>query len=432
MATSYDNLMAALKRRLSARTLDEHGRATQFIRRQRTIGAADFVWSVVMSRFSTGLPGFDQARRIFQQLSKAQIWPRPFQMRFKTTSAVELFVAAFESAVEQWRQRRRIEHPLAKYFSDIVVIDSTVVRLNDRLHRLFPGHLQAAAELKATLAISVFGLVPLAARLTSRKIHDSKLFPDQATFRRGSLLLFDNAYAAYGKLGELARAGFLFVAPMRKHGVARVLRVRRGPKAVRAKVARNPGGVPLRSLLARDVRVAGTWDLDVLVRPQVGDRTEIPMRLVIRPGRKRSYFYLTNVSAAWSGEAISELYRLRWQIELVFKELKQHLSLESIPTKDPRAAQVFVWASLLALAVSRTVAAVLTPLSKLNGLAAMQAVALASKALRSSLDLFVRFLATEPSQRLAREILDAIARSATRRDSRRPDSFQRLLSFVPA
>jgi putative transposase len=432
MATTYDNLMAALKRRLSAQTLDEHGRATLFIRRQRTIGAADFVWSVVMSRFATGVPGFDQARRIFQQLSRAEIWPRPFQMRFKATSAVQLFAVAFESAVQQWRQRRRIEHPLAKHFSDIVAIDSTIIQLNDRLRRLFPGHMRAAAELKATLAISVFGLVPLAARLSSRKIHDSKLFPDEASFHRGSLLLFDNAYAAYGRLGDLARAGFFFVAPMRKHGVAHVLGVRRGPKAVRATVAKTPGGVPLRSLLPRDVRVAGTWDLDVLVRPRVGDHTEVPLRLVIRPGRKRSYFYLTNVQQNWSAEAVAELYRLRWQIELVFKELKQHLSLESIPTKDPRAAQVFVWASLLALAVSRTVAAVLTPLSKLNGLAATQSVALSSKALRSCLDLFVRFLAVDASPRLARYILHAIASRSTRRNRARVDSFHRLLSLAPA
>jgi len=51
----------------------------------------------------------------------------------------------------------------------------------------------------------------------------------------------------------------------------------------------------------------------------------------------------------WGAEAIPELYRLRWQIELVNNELKQHLALESVPTKDPNAAQVFGWASLLAL-----------------------------------------------------------------------------------
>ena len=433
MAEGYDKLTTALKQRLPAATLDWHGRATQFIRRLRTVGAADFVWAVVASRFATGIPGFDQARRIFQQLSGDHIWPRPFQMRFKSTAAVELFAAAFESAVARWRHRRRIEHPLTKHFADIVAIDSTIIQLNDRLRRVFPGHMHAAAELKATLAISVFGLVPLIARLSSRKIHDSKLFPELSTFSPGALLLFDNAYAAYGKLGEIAGAGLHFIAPMRRHGMPHVLRVRRGPKRVRAKVASASRAVPLRSLLGRDVRVADTWDLDVLVRPSVGDdRGPIPMRLVIRPGRKRSYFYLTNVSHRWKAEAVAELYRLRWQIELVFKELKQHLSLEAVPTKDPRAAQVFVWASLLALTVSRTVTAVLTPLRRLNGLAAKQAVAQASKALRTCLDLFVRLLAGDVTGRLASEILGAISRRAARPERTRIDSFHRLIPLAPA
>jgi len=41
-------------------------------------------------------------------------------MRFKEQSAVALFQRAFDDAVGPWRQRRRIAHPLAKHFSDIV------------------------------------------------------------------------------------------------------------------------------------------------------------------------------------------------------------------------------------------------------------------------------------------------------------------------
>jgi len=91
-------------------------------------------------------------------------------------------------------------HRLARHFPDIIAIDSTIVRLNDRLRRIFPGHMGTPSELKITVALSVFGLLPLAARLTSRKIHDSHLFPDLSLFRPGSLLLFDNAYAAAAEL----------------------------------------------------------------------------------------------------------------------------------------------------------------------------------------------------------------------------------------
>lgn len=447
MKANYDRLVSTLKSRLPAATLEAHGRVTQFIRRLRTVGAADFVWAVVLSRFGAGSPAFDQARQIFQRLSGVRIWPRPFQMRFKSAAAVELMAAAFETAVEPWRRSRGVMHRLARHFPDIIAIDSTIVRLNDRLRRFFPGHMGTPSELKVTVALSVFGLLPLAARLTSRKIHDSRLFPDLSLFRPGSLLLFDNAYAAAAELNKLIDANLKFIAPMRINGNPIVDKVVRGPKRIRKLVAgASPDGVRLSQLLRRGARVKGTWDLKVRVRITGGGEHGplVPMRLVIRPGRKRTrgrrthrtvastYYYLTNLDSSWSGEATAELYRLRWQIELTFKELKQHLSLESVATKDPYAAQVLVWASLLALVVSRTIAAVLTPLRQLTGLAAKHAAAVLSRVLRGSLDLLILLFSGSVPRRLAREIIDQIASKAARPNRERADSFDRLLSLAPA
>jgi putative transposase len=446
MRESYDQLVPALKRRLPATMLEAHGRVTKFIRRLRTVSAADFVWAVVLSRFAGGLPAFEQARQIFQRMSGQQIWPRPFQMRFKSAAAVRLMATAFETAVEQWRRSRRVEHRLARHFSDIVAIDSTLIQVSDRLRAVFPGQMGAVAELKTTLVLSVFGLVPLAARLSSRKVHDSRLFPELALFRPGSLLLFDNAYAATSELQKLIQADLNFITPMRISGNPIVDKVRRGPKRIRKLVARNPDGVRLAELLRRGARVTGTWDLNVRVKITTGADygVLVPMRLVIRPGRKRtrgrrksrtvssSYYYLTNVSDAWSGDAIAELYRLRWQIELVFKELKQHLSLESVVTKDPHAAQVLVWASLLALAVSRTIAAVLTPLSQLNGLAAKHAVAVVSRALGDALDLLILLFSRSAPRRFAQQLVAQIALKTARKTRSRADSFHHLVSLAPA
>ncbi len=141
---------------------------------------------------------------------------------------------------------------------------------------------------------------------------------------------------------------------MRINGIARIIGVHQAPARVRRALYNNASGVALRSLLAADKRIRTTWDLRVLVRPRATGAAGAPveLRLVIVPGpggKQRPY--LTNLTKVWTPKAIAELYRLRWQVELVFKELKQDLNLESIPTKDPYAAQVFVWASLLALAL---------------------------------------------------------------------------------
>ena len=50
------------------------------------------------------------------------------------------------------------------------------------------------------------------------------------------------------------------------------------------------------------------------------------------------------------------LYRCRWQIELLFKELKSHNRLKAFATRQKAIAEGLIWASLLALLVKRRLA----------------------------------------------------------------------------
>jgi len=49
-----------------------------------------------------------------------------------------------------------------------------------------------------------------------------------------------------------------------------------------------------------------------------------------------------------SAEELLELYRFRWQIEIVFKRLKGLLALSKLPAKQPELARTFILAKLLA------------------------------------------------------------------------------------
>jgi len=55
------------------------------------------------------------------------------------------------------------------------------------------------------------------------------------------------------------------------------------------------------------------------------------------------YFMLwTTLTPAFSTATVLELYRLRWQIELVFKRMKSILGLGHLPKKDPLSAQAWL------------------------------------------------------------------------------------------
>jgi putative transposase len=439
MSVRYDKLVPALKALLPDEQLNFFGRAFAFIRRLREIHASVFVWSVVLSRFGDGRPAFEQARQWYHRLGSVRLWPRPFQMRFKSAAAVRLFEHTFQNAVRRWRVPLRVRHPLAQRFPDVLVVDSTVVQVADELRKVFKGARAAAASLKVLLTISVFGLLPLDARIVAGNQHDMKLFPDLGRLHAGTLLLFDKGFVAYGRLAAIANASLHFLCPMRLNGNATIVRIRRAPKKVHRALRLSPDGVRLRDVLPMGKLIKKPWDVDAVVTSGNGNgprNTRTTCRLVIVPGPSKTQRpYLTTLEPdVWSPRALAELYRLRWQVELVFKELKQHLNLEALNTKDRHAVQVFVWASLIALALSRTATTSLCPATKLVGLASRFRPALMSRALRGTIRLLGYALAASP--RRARELLpifaDEVLHEIRARDPGRDDSFSRLVPLLPA
>ena len=52
-------------------------------------------------------------------------------------------------------------------------------------------------------------------------------------------------------------------------------------------------------------------------------------------------------------EEVSQLYRLRWQVELSFKELKSFSGLKRFQTGNVDIIKGFIWMSLLSLQIRR-------------------------------------------------------------------------------
>lgn len=51
----------------------------------------------------------------------------------------------------------------------------------------------------------------------------------------------------------------------------------------------------------------------------------------------------------WTASTIAELYKQRWQIEIFFKELKQHLSIKSFVGTSENAVLIQIWTALITL-----------------------------------------------------------------------------------
>ena len=184
--------------------------------------------------------------------------------------------------------------------------------------------------------------IPLTADTAPERPH----LPDAHTLK-GDLLLADRGYFSGDYLREVDAAG--------------------GSYVVRGKTSLNPvvqagygaGGRALRGVGGKklsEVRKKGPADFDV-----VWGQGEKAFRTRLIASWNRSmgqYRYLaTNLPRdRYTPEAVDQAYRLRWQIELLFKEWKSYANLRAFNTCNRAIAEGLIWAAIAAAAMKRYLA----------------------------------------------------------------------------
>jgi len=99
------------------------------------------------------------------------------------------------------------------------------------------------------------------------------------------------------------------------------------------------GGIAGRLLALRQSAEATRWAQSQLRRRAQQGKGKVTVEAL----EFAAYFLLwTTLAPTFSAAVILELYRLRWQIELVFKRMKSILGLGHLPKKDPLSAKAWL------------------------------------------------------------------------------------------
>ena len=98
-------------------------------------------------------------------------------------------------------------------------------------------------------------------------------------------------------------------------------------------------------------------DVDVEWDRPGGQTLRLRLVLIWRRSERAYTVLVTNVSRRLlTARHVAELYRLRWQIELVFKEWKSYANLHAFTSTKPAIVEGLIWASLCAAALTRSLA----------------------------------------------------------------------------
>ncbi len=312
-------------------------------------------WTVVLG-FGAGrertLAGL---RRLYEKSTGAKLAPLAFYDRFTMPLAVFFRVAA--ELIETLDKTQVSCRGLLGSFRDVLLTDSTLIRLHELLEKSFPAsrtnHTKAAAKLHVVM--SVKGKGPHSIKLTSGRQNDGPV-PKVGHWVKDHLLLFDLGYFRYQLFDAIDGHGGYFISRLKENANPLIVA---GRDAERDKAGWIVGR-RLREVIHRLRRDELDTEVEVTFRRRsyLGTRPGASRRLrlvVVRNARTGCYdLYITNIPAErLTVRQVALVYGARWQIDLLFKEMKSCYALEEMPSSKRHIVETLLYASVITLLGSR-------------------------------------------------------------------------------
>ena len=220
--------------------------------------------------------------------------------------------------------RKKRVNDIFKLNGNVYAFDSTTI---DLCLKLFPwaNFRTYKGGIKIHTLYDVETQVPAFIHITEAKINDVRAM-DVITYESGSFYVFDRAYNDYHRLYKIHMMDSFFVVRAKTNIKARVLKwKRRLPKNILSDCEIELTGFYTQKSYPETIRLVRFWDEE----------------------DEREFIYLTNAKHIPALQ-VAELYKNRWQVELFFKWLKQHLKIKKFWGTSENAVKIQVYSAIIA------------------------------------------------------------------------------------
>lgn len=326
------------------------------VRRRRKVDANAMLWTVLLG-FGAGrertLAGL---RRTYERVTGKSLVPSSFYDRFSTELA-RMFRAVLRELMTKLAASEVRYAGVLEGFRDVLVADATVVKLHRLLARRFPGTRKnsSPAAAKLHLVMSASGSGAHKVKVTGERANDHRTL-QMGPWVEGRLLLFDLGYFRYQLFDAIDRNGGYFITRLATNADPCIVATHRQWRGRSIEL----DGKRLGEVAGRLKRDVLDVEVEVVFKRRVygGIRRTARRRLrlvaVRLPDSTEYRFYLTNIDPdSLDARAVAQTYAARWQIELIFKELKSHYRLEELPTRKAHIVETLLLGAVITLLVSR-------------------------------------------------------------------------------
>ena len=166
--------------------------------------------------------------------------------------------------------------------------------------------------------------IPTFIHITTASKHDSTVM-GEIPYELGAYYMFDKAYNNFKKLNNIHRLNAFFVIRAKKNLVYKAVKWSRNlPENIRSDSIIQLTGTKTKEYYKEDLRRIKYWDED----------------------QSREFVFLTNATSL-KAHQVALLYKNRWQIELFFKWIKQHLRIKKFWGISENAVRVQIYVAII-------------------------------------------------------------------------------------
>jgi hypothetical protein len=350
------SLNALIKKLFSNTCIEEIAKECNFTKRLRSINPYNLFVSVISALSKGNCNSIAGIHRQFNGMSEHdKVAYRAFHNQLKKDEFVDFMKSLFQYLVQNLVVKN-IKCSILNCFKDVLLQDGSTLQVHKNLREIFPSRANKdSAAIECHMTMSLLDNSPITMTITADTAPERTHLPNTSNMK-DKLLLADAGYMSFDYFEKLSNAGGFYIV--------------RGTKSLNSKIleACNGKGKKLPKLIGKSLKkindkTSKSTCLDLICQV---NRGKYIFRVIRRwsPAENRFCIWLTNLPAStFSVEDITSIYRCRWQVELLFKELKQETNWRKFATYKKAIVEGLVWASLLALIIRRQIATQLVPLS---------------------------------------------------------------------
>ena len=245
-----------------------------------------------------------------------------------------VFEAIYSDLVTQYLPFLSDSHKSLIANKRVYAIDSTTISLFQPIFECV-GRIANSGKrkggIKSHQKLDMQAGIPVKVYHSHAREHDSLFIQQEGVMNSEEVALFDKAYNNYQLFDQWNQQNIYFVTRMKNNAKEQLLHEYYLPEATSDQVL-------------KDAKIGLNYTHDK------GEKKQVALRLVSYyiPEKNKAYYFLTNLFDL-PAEQIAHLYKKRWEVELLFKKIKQNFPLQYFYGDNQNAIQIQIWVTLIAL-----------------------------------------------------------------------------------